>query len=192
MFKKIIKGEYEYLKKKKIRVLLITLLYFAIALSIYLIGYITTGTKKNLLTVVAILGCLPACKSAVSMVMYFLSKGCSFSTYELIEENNNTLIPMYDMYFTSYNNNYAIANMIVKNKRIIGLTEDTSLDIDKCQEHLYSMLSQAGLKPSVITITKDLNKYIDMIKNLNLDEEPSDEEDKKDDEIRIALYEICL
>ena len=50
---------------------------FGISLAIYLAGYLTVHSNKNLLTIVAVLGCLPASKSAVSMIMFLRAKGCS-------------------------------------------------------------------------------------------------------------------
>lgn len=188
--KKIIKGDFEYLKHKKQRVILLTIIYFAISLGIILIGYITTGTKRNLLTVVGILGCLPASKSLVSMIMYIRAQGCSKGAYEAINAKLNGLLCMYDLYFTSLNKNYAISAMIVKDGRIIGYTEDPALDTKECINHLMTMLKQAGISNSVVTITDNLEKYLEMINNLT--EEYNESDTSKDDSIRISLYEISL
>lgn len=63
------KGAYGYLENRKIYTALRTVLFFLLCVGIYLAGYLTTGTNRNLLTVVAILGCLPACKSAVNFII---------------------------------------------------------------------------------------------------------------------------
>lgn len=190
MFKRIIKGEFGYLKKKKNRVIFLTILFFAISLGIILTGYLTTGTKKNLLTVVGILGCLPACKSAVSMIMYIRAKGCSENAQNSIKEHEGRLIGMYDMYFTSYKTNYALSHMTVENKVILGFTEDEGMDIKECTTHLTTMLKNAAHTGVAITIVSDLDKYLSMLDNLNKEEFDGNVE--KDDEIRVSLYEICL
>ena len=64
-----VKGTFGYLEKKKRNAILWTILCFGISLAVFLAGYLTTGTRKNLLTVVAVLGCLPACKSIVNLIM---------------------------------------------------------------------------------------------------------------------------
>lgn len=190
MFKKIIKGEFNYLKRKKTRVIIITILYFAIALGIITIGYITTQTKRNLLTVVGILGCLPACKSLVNMIMLLLVKGCSCENYEKINNIKYKFDIIYDMYFTSYNKNYLLSSLVVNNNRIIGFTEDNKMNIDDCINHLNTMLKNSGHKSVVISITNDIDKYIGMLNNLN--EEFNDENINKDDDILLTLYEISI
>lgn len=42
---------------------------FGISIAVFLTGYLTTHTRNNLLTIVAILGCPPAARSAVGMIM---------------------------------------------------------------------------------------------------------------------------
>ena len=56
-----------YLRTQKIYEILRTVLYFAISLSLFIAGWVSTGSRENLLTIVAVLGCLPACKSLVEM-----------------------------------------------------------------------------------------------------------------------------
>ena len=68
------KGTQYYLKTQRKYEILRTILYFAISLSLFIAGWITTKSRLNLLTVVAILGCLPACKSVVGMIMFIRYK----------------------------------------------------------------------------------------------------------------------
>ena len=71
------KGMRDYLKTQKNYEIARTILYFAISLTLFVAGWIATGKRENLLTVVAVLGCLPACKSMVDMIMFLKHKGCS-------------------------------------------------------------------------------------------------------------------
>ena len=71
------KGTYGYIENHKAYVAIRTLIYFLLCVGLYVMGYVTTGSNKNLLTVVAILGCLPACKSLVNLIMFVKAKGCS-------------------------------------------------------------------------------------------------------------------
>ena len=66
-----VKGTEKYLDTQKKYELIRTLLYFGISASLFIGGYLQTKSKVNLLTVVAVLGCLPASKSAVSAIMFF-------------------------------------------------------------------------------------------------------------------------
>ena len=71
------KGTSGYLRTQKNYEILRTVLYFAISLSLFIAGWVTTGSRENLLTIVAVLGCLPACKSLVEMFMFLRYKGCN-------------------------------------------------------------------------------------------------------------------
>ena len=62
---KINKGNAGYINSRKKRVLVKSLVQFGISFALLAIGMITTDSRMNLLTVVAILGCLPASKSLV-------------------------------------------------------------------------------------------------------------------------------
>ena len=62
------KGTPGYLREKLKIEILRTVIYFAIVTAVFLLGYSQTHSKKNLLTVVAVVGCLPACKALVGVI----------------------------------------------------------------------------------------------------------------------------
>ena len=184
-----VKGEFGYLKSKRNSVLIMTLLMFAVSLSLLAAGIITTGTNKNLLTIVAVLGCLPACKSVVSLIMYWKATGCSEEAKEMIERAKGELIGMYDMYFTSYKNNFPVSHMVVEGKNICGYTEK-KFDTALCEEHLETILKQSGYKGFTIKIFTDLVKYTDRLSQINnIDREKTP---KRDEEVRKVLFDISL
>lgn len=187
--KKVQKGSFGYLKSKRFLVLIRTAVYFGVALALFFTGLITTDTRKNLLTVVAVLGCLPACKSLVNLIMYFRASGCSKEAEERLRKAEGSLNCMYDMYFTSYKENFAISHMTVDGKNICGYTEDGKCNINACESHLSTMLKQAGYKELTVKIFMDLNKYCERLNRLNdLDHKNVD----KNEEIIEALYDISL
>ena len=105
MIKKAVKGTFGYLDAQKKRVFLRTVIYFAIPLSLLAAGIISTGSRRNLLTVVAILGCLPACKSLVNLILYCRTRGCSEAAHETIVpvSRERGLKGMYDLYLPPIN-----------------------------------------------------------------------------------------
>lgn len=96
------KGTSGYLRTQKNYEILRTVLYFAIFLSLFIAGRVTTGSRENLLTIVAVLGCLPACKSLVEMFMFLRYKGCNEQDAAQIAAHTDGLTGLYDMVFTSY------------------------------------------------------------------------------------------
>lgn len=186
---KIIKGEFGYIERKRKQVLLWTIFLFVLAISIFVIGYVTTGTKKNLFTIVAILGCLPACKSMVNLIMFFKAKGCSKGNHEQIATCSEGLSQLYDMYFTTYKVNYPICHMVLKGNVLVGFSEYSECDDDGCEKHLNQMLTQEGYKNITVKIFKDLDKYLERLKQL---QELEVESNKNHNNILEMLGQISL
>lgn len=190
--KKIIKkGNFGYLQNRRIYTGLRTLLFFALSLGLYGMGYWSTGTNQNLLTIVAILGCLPACKSAVNFIIFLRASGCSETLHaRLIDfDNNEGLQTFYDLYFTSYQKNYPISHMTLRGNVLCGITESTKCDCNGAEKHLEQMLSQEGIKNVTVKIFSQTGKYIDRLSQL---EALETSEHKNQDEIISLLYSISL
>lgn len=190
---KIVKGQYGYIKKQRTRVIIRTVCMFGLSLAIFGIGIWSTKTKANLLTVVAILGCLPASKSAVNMIMFLRAKGCSEKAYGRTKEYSPMLTPLYDLIFTSYEKNYQVSHMVIKDNIICGYTEDSSCEEAACGKHIETLLKQGGCKNVTVKIYKDLEKYCEGLDNLL--KQPCNETEKHGDpteDILLNLLAISL
>lgn len=160
------RGSRNYLNTQKKYELARTLLYFAVSLSLFLAGYIQTKERTNLLTVVAILGCLPASKSAVSAVMYFRFKSCNSRTADMIEQHSGGLSCLFDMVFTSYKKNYCVAHLAVCGNTVCGFTESESFDENEFYKHIGDILKMDGHKNVTVKIFDNLNKYTERLKQM--------------------------
>lgn len=98
---KIEKGNPGYIKAQKTRYLLWALLEFAVVAAVFFLGYIQTGTKKNLLSVVAVVGCLPAAKMLVEFIVMCPHKGIEAEKYQEIREKAPLVLCLYDMLISS-------------------------------------------------------------------------------------------
>lgn len=188
--KKAVKGNFGYINLKRKHVIIWTITLFAISLAIFMIGYVTTETRKNLLTVVAVLGCLPACKSLVNMIMFLRAKGCSINAMKKIQPLEGHLIGMYDMFFTSYQKNFPISHMVLEDKVILAYTEDEKFDHKAFKDHLNTMLKQGGFKDMTITSSDNIDKYCEQLRNLN--DRNQEKNPERDDDARVVLYDISL
>lgn len=183
------KGSYGYLEHRKVYTALRTLLFFLLCVGIYLAGYLTTGTNRNLLTIAAILGCLPACKSAVNFVIFLRAKGCSSALHEKVQGCDDRLDSLYDMYFTSYQKNYPVSHMVLKGSILCGITQDPKCDCREVEKHLQQMLTREGIKNVTVTIFSQDDKYIDRLSRLlDLKADPA----KNREHILRLLYDIAL
>lgn len=183
------KGSFGYIQNRKRFTAVRTVLYFALSISLYVAGYVTTGSNKNLLTIVAVLGCLPSCKSAVNFIIFLRAKGCSQELRDAVKKFDTELTSFYDLYFTSYQKNYQVSHMVVKGNVLCGITESEKCDVNEAQKHLEQMLLQEGIKNMTVKIFSDRRKYIDRLSQLT---ELETEENKNRDEIVNLLYFISL
>ena len=178
--KKVVKGQYGYIRTQRIKVTIRTVLLFLLSLVIFFVGlWYNGGNKKNLLTVVAVLGCLPACKSAVNMIMFFRASGCAENVWERVSRCSEGLTCLYDMYFTSYEKNYAVSHLVVKDHVVCGYCSDAKCESEKCEKHLGNMLKQGGCKNVTVKIYKDLDQYCEGLSNLQRQNAESGEEQEE-------------
>lgn len=160
------KGTYGYIGRQRRWEVIKTVVMFGISISLYVAGYIATKSNKNLLTLAAVLGCLPASKSAVSMIMFFRAKGCSAELKEAIGGRAKGLCERYDLYLTSYAKNYQISHVVMKGKSMVGITEQEAFEESGCYQHLKTMFGQNGFHDITVKIFRDRDKYFERLKSL--------------------------
>lgn len=188
MKNKMKKGEYGYLLYKKKVSVIMTIGMFAISLALYIAGYVTTKTNANLLTVVAVLGCLPASKSAVNMIMFLKAKGCLPKDKEAIDRAIGSLDGYYDLYFTSYQKNFPISHLVVTQNAIIAYSSDEKIVEKEFNEHMKDILNKERIQDITVKLFKDREKYINRLNELNQSE--ADTSARKD--IVSMLYSVSL
>ena len=161
-----VKGTRNYLNSQKKYEILRTILYFAISLSLFFAGYIQTGNRMNLLTVVAVLGCLPASKSAVSAIMFLRFRSCNPNTEEEISLHTDILDCLHDCVFTSYKKNFLVAHLVVRGNTICGFSEDKSFDENAFYSHINDILKLDGHNNMTVKIFTNLSKYTNRLEQL--------------------------
>ncbi|MDD2972969.1 MAG: hypothetical protein PHE02_12665 [Lachnospiraceae bacterium] len=175
---KIKKGTFGYLPYQKKKNIIQTILLFVLALLIYITGYISTGTRANLLTIVAMLGMLPASKSAVEMILFLRQKNCSREINDQIRTHEGDFPMAYELVLTSYDRNFPISSIAVQANTVCGYTENEHCDVAAAEKHISDILKQNGYKPAV-KLFKELEKYnnrLDALKDLESDSADKDAE----------------
>lgn len=167
---KVQKGMFGYLSYKKKMTTIVTIGMFAISIALYIAGCVTTKTNANLLTVVAILGCLPASKSAVSMIMYLKAKGCREEDKAVIEAAIGSLNGYYDLYFTGYSKNFPTAHLIVTQNSIIAYSSDKKITEKDFNEHMKDILNKERIHDITVKLFTDRAKYVKRLNELNQSE----------------------
>ena len=163
--KKVAKGKFGYTMSHRKWQILKMLLYIALALAIFLLGWITTKKTANLLSVVAICGALPISKEMVGVIMSFKRKPMEKEIYEQISTKAGSLEQIYELVFTTQEKSYVVEAAIVEGKDVICYTIDTKCDVMALQKHLQKMLDANGYKENV-KVFKDLKKFLDRVSDL--------------------------
>ncbi len=160
------KGTKNYINSQKKYEIIRTLLYFGISISLFVAGYIQTGRKTNLLTVVAVLGCLPASKSAVNAIMFLRFHSCGEAAAAKIEEHCQGLCCLYDMVFTSYQKNYVVSHLAVQGNTVCGYSGKADFQENDFYKHIDHILKRDGLKDVTVKVFTDLKKYTDRLEQM--------------------------
>ena len=157
--KKVKKGNRGYIRYEKIKRLLITLVMFLIPLVIYVTGYLQTGTRLNLFTFVAIMGCLPACKSMVGLIMILMQKSVSREIYEESKKAAGDLVSGYELIFTAYEHTTAVNALVVCGDQIVCYTPDEKADTGYLEKHISRIMAVNGFTEVQVKVFKELKKY---------------------------------
>ncbi len=162
------KGEKGYLMNQRKSELLRTIVYFALAMGIFLIGYFSTGTRNNLMTIIAILGLLPGSKSMVSLIMFFRYWGCDYEIANRITERmvGSDCLSSFDNVFTSYEKNYVIDHLVVSDHCILGYSPDPEFQETAFREHIKTILAAEHYENISVKIYTNIDKYLEKITSL--------------------------
>lgn len=145
--KRVKKGQLGYIKYRRMFHLIFAIILFAMAVSLYIAGIKATGDNKNLLTVVAILGMLPASQSVVTCILGFRAKCCTKELYATIEKKvDETMISLYDFYFTTYDKNYPVSHIVIKNNCLCGIMEKTKHSTQEFEKYIEETFAKNGIK----------------------------------------------
>ncbi len=161
-----VKGTENYLNTQKKYEVIRTLLYFSISVALFVAGYIQTKTRVNLLTLVAVLGCLPASKSAVNAIMFLRFKSCSSECAKEIQAHKGELRGLFDCVFTSYKKNFRISHITVRENTVCGFSEDSNFEENEFYKHIQDILKLDGHKDVTVKVFSNLQKYTERLEQM--------------------------
>lgn len=160
------KGYYQYIKSEKKKRILKTLILFLIPAVIFIIGLLLYKTKMNIISIIAVVGCLPACKSVVGTIMVFLYHSISETEFREIEVHKGSLTLSYEMVLTNYEKNTFVDAFAICGNQVIGYSSDKKADIKYAEEHTQKILHHNGYKVNV-KIFKDFSPFLERLDSLN-------------------------
>lgn len=167
MKKRYIKGQYEYAKYNKIYETVKTIIMFALSFGVYFLGIKIAGSNKNYLTILAVLGLLPASKSLVSMIMAYRIKVTDLKFKDNINNHIHDLFGMYHLLFTSDDKNYFIDHLVITKNAIIGYSSDIKFDSNSFNKHINKHLKMDSISDITIKIFTDQKNYLNRLEEIS-------------------------
>ena len=164
-----VKGDYGYYSYEKKRRIAIVAFLFGICLLIFFTGLIMTGTRKNLLTLVAVLGVLPAAKWATSMIMILLQKPVDRNVYEVTEQIAGELTHGYELCVTAYEGRLSLDAVVVCGNSIAAYSSAEKGRFEFMETHIRKILHGNGLGNPAFKIFRRFDQYKERISQLASD-----------------------
>ena len=150
-FLKLKKGSGNYIKRMRKRSGLITLLLFAIAALIFGAGIWYFKSRQNIMTVVAVLGVLPASRSLVNFIMFLKARPILPERLGNIEKRlKGKNIPEELFFFDSVltvegGKSYEVDFFICINGFLLGLCKNEKAEAALIEEHLKKYMKSNGI-----------------------------------------------
>ena len=166
---KVRKGTYGYVRYEKKRRLLVTIGMFVMPLAILIAGLIIcNGDKNNIFTVIAVVGCLPGCKSMVGLIMMMMQKSAKKETVEEIQGHAGNLLMLYEMFCTKEQDRLMVDAVAVCGYEVVGYTTHAKSrkQIEDCEKHIGKLLRANGYKNHV-KIFDQMKPYLERLDSLN-------------------------
>ena len=163
---KATKGSYGYIRAQKIKRTWITLALFAAPLLVFFTGLVLKGNRNTIFTVIAVLGCLPACKMAVSSIMMYMQKPMKKEDYEAIEAHKGELTCGYELVVTAYEKQSFLDSVVVCGNTVAAYSSREKTDGPFVEKHIQKILKQNGFSVSV-KVFRELKSYLERLDSLN-------------------------
>ncbi len=188
--KKITKGEWCYINYQRKRVLLITLVLYVCAIGIYLVGYLSLNTTKNLFTIIAVLGILPASKSMVNLIMFLRFRSLPEDIYkDYTDETGDGMCIIFETPFTTYEKTYFVEAIACRNKTVICSCPGAKSDIQKLTGHLAGVLKNDGYKDVTVKVFDDRDEFRKRLAGLS---ELKESDSRADKAVLNTLLSVAL
>lgn len=119
-------------------------------------------TNRNVFSIVAAVGALPAGRSVVVSILCLRARGASDKVRRMVLSVPG-LDPArsgYDLYLTSYERAFPLSHAAAGNGTLVGFMEDGAADAGLCGEYLRQTLDKEGFPGCEVRIFHDPDAYV--------------------------------
>ncbi len=157
------KGEYGYLRYKRKTETIKSIVFFAIAMAIFVIGYISTGTKKNWFTVLAVVSMLPVAKQITVTILYYKYKSGTKEVFDRMKAHEKSALCLSDIVITAYDKTFELMHVAIVGNTVIGYSEKKKTSEKDGEVYLKNIIEQNGYQGVSVKIYKKEKDYIDRL-----------------------------
>ena len=190
---KINKGNAGYINNRKKRVFIKALIQFGLSFALLAIGIITTKSRMNALTIVAILGCLPAAKTLVEYIMLFPHHSFAMETEKEISGKTENITVIYDMVFTSEHNIMPVECIAISGNTICGYASSKKTDLTFTAQHIKKILNANGFADVSVKIFDNYTAFVTRAEGMqNIAAVEKKDTKQKEEKIANVILNISL
>ena len=190
---KIEKGQPGYFKSERNKLLAHTLGEFGSVVILLIVGYVPNGTKLNMFTLIAILGCLPASKALVELITIFPYKTIDAQKAEEIKAKAPLLTTAYDMVLTSQEKIMPVDAIVISGGTICGYSKIKKIKPEETASYIKKMLQENHFDKVTVKIFPDYVAFLSRAEGMNSIAEIEREDNrKKERRIRKTILTLSM
>ncbi len=190
--KKVKKGKPGYLEYKLQMEILRTVLYFAIVAALFWLGYSQTNSNKNLLTIVAVVGCLPASKALVGVITRLPYRSIEKKMAREIREKSPGLTMVYDLVLTSKEKIMPVGCVAISGNKVFGYAPSDKVDLDYAAKFVRQMLSQNEFRKVDVRLVHQYGDFLAKVEGMNKAAEGKEGQKEHERQIANVIMNISL
>lgn len=160
------KGQYQYINQEKKRRIIKTILFFMPTILLLIAGIAIWGSRENILTVLAIVFCLPAGKQLVGLIMIFMYKSMTPELHQKIFEKKGSLTMVYETILTNYEKNTLVDAIAICGNQVVGYTSSPKADLKYVEQNTQKILRHNGYGVTV-KLFKEEKPFLERMDSLN-------------------------
>lgn len=190
---KIQKGDAGYIQKRKKQVILKVILEFGIAIALFILGLTQTGSRMNVLTIVAVLGCLPASRALVELIMILPHKSIAGVMAAEIAGKAKQLTVSYDMVITNEKHAMPVDVAVVLDNTVCGYTSHEKTNAEEVGNHIRQIFEDNKFEKITVKIFKDYKAFLARVEGMeNMAEVSRPDTKKKEEALKRLMLNISL
>lgn len=176
---KLGKGTYGYLDRNKVNAWKKSALMLSVPVIIFIAAWIIKGTRMNVMTVVAICGCLPGCNQVVHAIVASRYHSIDKELYRETENVRGECLALYENVLTSYEKTYYVDCLVISGRDVVGYSSDEKTEAGKAAEHIRKILKDNSYKQNVKIFTEK-KAFLERVRAL-AEKEPEEVPFREDD-----------